>query len=565
MFGHAARHRISKRASALGAALAVTATLIAPAAATAAPPKPAPAKPAQPTYLPGSLLADALASPFKKFSVIVELKKGGNQGDVAGQVRGLGLLRHRFHAIDGVSAQLPGIAIIALSKRTDLLAITRDTPVHLTDYAPAQSWPLSIGADALWAKDAVTCATDPNTGFQLDPACAPAPAILPPTPPAIAVVDSGIDASRVGDFGSRVIASVGLSSLAPGATADDYGHGTFVASIAAGQAADHPGVAPGAPIVNVRVMDNQGMAMTSDVIAAADWILQNKSQYGIGVANFSLHASTPNSFKFDPLDHAVERLWFAGVTVVAAAGNFGTGSPLAMVYAPANDPFVITVGAADTQGTVDPADDSVAPWSAFGYTPDGFAKPELVAPGRYLIGAVPDTAVLAAERPDHVVAPGYMQLSGTSFSAPAVAGAAAQLLAAHPGWSPDQVKGALMATANALAPAGQPLASGVGEIDVAAAAQLASPPNPNAGLAPFVVSDPTVPGGLTFNAVSWSSAAGSDVSWDSVSWGDVSWGSVSWGDVSWSSVSWSSVSWGDASQADAALSDVSWSDVSWAE
>ena len=80
---------------------------------------------------------------------------------------------------------------------------------------------------------------------------------------------------------------------------------------------------------------------------------------------------------------------------------------------------------------------------------DGFVKPEIAAPGRYMVGPVPAGSTLAAERPASVVAPGYMELSGTSFAAPVVSGTAAQLLALQPDWTPDQVKGALMADGEA--------------------------------------------------------------------------------------------------------------------
>jgi len=68
------------------------------------------------------------------------------------------------------------------------------------------------------------------------------------------------------------------------------------------------------------------------------------------VVNFSLHAITPSHFVNDPLDKAVEKLWFSGVVVVTAAGNDGVdGQATAVPYAPANDPFVITVGALDSK------------------------------------------------------------------------------------------------------------------------------------------------------------------------------------------------------------------------
>jgi serine protease AprX len=243
---------------------------------------------------------------------------------------------------------------------------------------------------------------------------------------------------------------VNLSSLPGNSAGDGRGHGTFVAAIAAGSALKYAGAAPTAPIVSIDVMDDRGMALVSDVIAACDWILANKAQHNIRVANFSLHAASPANLRFDPLNRAVEKLWFSGVVVVAAAGNYGTGSVASgMPYAPGNDPFVITVGAADINGTVNSRDDFTAPWSAWGYTVEGFAKPDLAAPGRYMTAAVPAFSTLALERPANVVAPGYMQLSGTSFSAPAVAGAAAALLARNPGWTPDQVKGALMVSAAA--------------------------------------------------------------------------------------------------------------------
>jgi serine protease AprX len=378
----------------------------------------------------------------------------------------------------------------------------------------------------------------------------------------IAIVDSGIDATRP-EFSGRIAANVNLSTLSGNSPGDGRGHGTFVAGIAAGKLAGHNGAAPNAKLVSIDVMDDKGMAMTSDVIAAADWILANKTKYDIRVANFSLHSSVANSFMYDPLDKAVERLWFGGVVVVAAAGNYGqAGGPSGVPFAPGNDPFVITVGATDTGKSVSTNDDVAAPWSAYGYTLDGFAKPDLAAPGRFIVGPVPVTSTLYSERPDHVVAPGYMELSGTSFAAPMVSGIAALILGSHPGFTPDQVKGALMLGAKPL-PSAAPLSVGVGEADAARSVGYANAPNPNASLNAFLAPNPTT-GAPAFDSASWSEKAKNDASWDSASWDSASWAEASWSDASWAEASWSDASWATASWSDMSSATASWADLSLA-
>ena len=290
--------------------------------------------------------------------------------------------------------------------------------------------------------------------------------------------------------------------------------------------------------------------MESDVIAACDWILANKDTYRIKVVNISMAGSSPASFQNDPLDQAVQRLWFAGVVVVAAAGNFGTGSAVDMSAAPGNDPFIITVGAVDQNQTSDTSDDTVAPWSAFGYTADGFSKPDIVAPGRYMIMPVPMGSTIPTTVPDRVVAPGYMWMSGTSFAAPVVAGVAAQILALKPDWTPDQVKGALMLTANYL-PNASWQSAGVGEVDGAMAASLAAfgvtPPNPNVNLDTFVSNDPTT-GQPLFNSAAWASAVSSDAAWSSAAWSSAAWSSAAWASAAWASAAWSSAAWASERQ-----------------
>jgi serine protease AprX len=447
-----------------------------------------------------------------------------------------GGLDRRLTLINGVSATVRASAVPKLLKLRNLI-VTPDVQVHVSGYSSNQLWPYETGLSKTWSgPDA------PRSG----------------SVPAIAVVDSGIEANRK-DFNGRVVASVKFSTLPEDSAGDGRGHGTFVAGIAAGGADGYTGGTPQAPIVSLDVMDDHGVARTSDVIAACQWILANKAAYNIRVANFSLHSGTKSHFFRDPLDLAVEKLWFNGVVVVAAAGNYGLGdAPSGVPYAPGNGPFVITVGAVDIGGTKNLRDDVNAPWSAYGRTLDGFMKPELAAPGRYMVGPVPAGSTLAAERADKITAPGYIQLSGTSFAAPVISSAAALILAKHPEFTPDQVKGALMASTKDVD--GASLGSvGVGELQLSKATGILRPANPNRGLNAYVKAN-ALTGEKAFDAVSWLDVAKSNVSWDSVSWDSVSWADAAWNVVSWADVSWASVSWADVSWAD-----VSWADVSWAD
>ncbi|MGH3008214.1 MAG: S8 family serine peptidase [Gaiellaceae bacterium] len=491
------------------------------------------------------LVAAARAHPQHVFRVI--LQGAGTSGEqavvsaVRREVSGTGVgLGRRLGTIAGASAGVTGGQLLTLAQTKGVAAITLDRPVRLTGgISSTQQWPTAVDARQTWSS---------VTNGKLS------------TPPAIAIVDSGIQANRADfDNGSRVIAQTTiLNSGTTNSAGDGYGHGTFVAGLAAGSGSGYAGVAPSAPLVSIDVMNDQGMALTSDVIAACDWIVAHKAQYNIGVANFSLHSTAPASVFWDPLDRAVEKLWFDNVVVVAAAGNYGVnGQPTTVAYAPGNDPFVITVGADDIGGSTSTTNDAAAPWSVYGYTYDGFAKPELAAPGRYMVGPVPDTSTLATTRPASMVSSGYIELSGTSFATPIVAGAAAYLLALHPSWTPDQIKGALMLTATPE-PNAAPGSVGVGLVDAKAAGNVTSPPNANLALDSFVGADPNGGSIPVFNSAAWQSAALADPAWDAASWGSASWGSASWGSASWGSASWGSASWGSASWGSA-----SWGSASW--
>jgi serine protease AprX len=492
--------------------------------------------------VPNSLLSKAKSNPKKSFRVIVQGRPGRSSSDVAAAAKGLGgSVKRQFRSVNGAAVSLPGSALVNLSRNSKVLAITPDAPVQAAEYEDSEMWRQSSQVDSLWG------ALNPLTGQ-----------LVAPQAPAIAIVDSGVDATRVDSFGSRLVAQVNLSSLSPRATGDDEGHGTMVAGVAAGADPAIPGVAQNAPIVSVRTANAEGESLTSDVIAAADWVKANAKLYNIRVVNFSLGGGSTTSFRYDPLDRAVEALWLRGIVVVASAGNHGVaGSSVDMSYAPANDPFVITVGAVDQHQTSDPQDDTRTPWSAYGHTLDGFMKPEIMAPGRFMIMPVPEDASIPQTVPDRVFAPGYMWMSGTSFAAPVVSGAAAQLLARHPSWTPDQVKGALMLTSVYLG-----LEGGTGELDAQAASLVSNPPNPNEHLNDFVKSDPLT-GAKVFDQASWANAVASDASWASASWASASWANASWASASWASASWASASW--AQNVTSMMSAASWSEASWSE
>jgi serine protease AprX len=501
-------------------------------------------------YVPVSLSDAITQSPDQAFDVIVQGEKKGASNGLYRQILGdldtgstAASVRQQFNSINGLQANLTGKQIATLANKSFVTSIVPNETVKAQGYSNPQGWTSAVNVWPNWSSPAANA-------------------------PTIAVVDSGIQASR-SDFGwgSRVLAQVNLTSIGPNSSGDGYGHGTFVAGIAAGSASGNAGAMPNANLLSIDVLNDLGQGTTADVIRGCDWILANKAKYNIQVANFSLHSASKASVMFDPLDQAVEKLWLNGVVVVAAAGNYGTDSvPSGVLFAPGNDPFVITVGATDIGNGNGAGDDSVAPWSAYGYTPDGFSKPDIGAPGRYLVGAVPATSTLPLTRPDKVTAPGYMQLSGTSFAAPFVAAAAATLRAQNPAWTPDQVKGALMLSAQK-----EPIANravGVGDVNIGAARQVTAPPNPNAPLNRYLMT--AADGTTVFNSAAWRTAALASPTWDTAAWSDAAWSSaawasVAWSDAAWADAAWASAAWGSVAWSDAAWSDVAWSDAAWAD
>jgi serine protease AprX len=356
----------------------------------------------------------------------------------------------------------------------------------------------------------------------------------------VAVVDSGLSTNN-DDFNSagvsRIIAENSFGNQ--GSTKDLYGHGTHVAGILGGNGAAsaemYRGVAPGVNLVNLRVSDKDGATYESNVIDSLLWIYQNKDVYNIRVVNVSLNSTVAQSYQTSALDAAVEILWLNGIVVVVSAGNNGTGKGPVSVYPPANDPFVITVGATEDKGTASLEDDKLAVFSAYSTTEDGFAKPELVAPGRNVVAPLSDKASsVYTAHPYHRVGDSYFRMSGTSMSAPMVSGAAALLLQNDPKLNPDQVKFRLMATSNQKWPGYDASQSGAGCLNVYSAVNGTTTQNANQD----IMVSPMLSTGS--DPITWGS-----VGWNSVGWNSVGWNSVGWNSVGWNSVGWNSSNWDD--------------------
>ena len=291
----------------------------------------------------------------------------------------------------------------------------------------------------------------------------------------IAVVDSGIAAHSA--LAGRVVANVSFVN-GDSSTNDDFGHGTHVAGIIAGvntktTSLYNGGIAPGANLINVRVLGDDGSGYTSDVLAGIDWVIANKAKYNIRVMNLSLGHPVTEPCATDPLCQAVGRAYAAGIVVVAAAGNNGTSPDGRMVLggivSPGNSPFAITVGAINTAGTVSRGDDTVTTYSSRGPTEYDFTvKPDMAAPGNKIISLEAYNSYLSKYYSGlHKAGSGtnaYMQLSGTSMAAPMVSGAVALLLQGTPSMVPAQVKFSLQTGAVYMPDAGL-IGAGAGSVN----------------------------------------------------------------------------------------------------
>jgi len=303
----------------------------------------------------------------------------------------------------------------------------------------------------------------------------------------VAIIDSGITRAHDDLAGNRVVYFADYVDF-QSQPHDRYGHGTHVAGIIAGGGNDsggaRRGIAPGAHLVVLKTLDEQGEGFISNAIAAIDDAINLRALYNIRVINLSVAAGVFESYKTDPLTLAARRAVEAGMVVVTAAGNQGRSAKGVAqhggITAPGNAPWVLTVGASDHHGTVDRSDDTIAPFSSVGPSAiDAVAKPDLVAPGVGIESLADRGSTLFTARPGSrlwgtVPTPSepYLSLSGTSMAAPVVAATVALMLEANPTLQPDAVKAILQASAETKAAYGV-MAQGAGFLNARAAVELA--------------------------------------------------------------------------------------------
>ena len=473
-----------------------------------------------------------------------------------------GTVTQELPIVGGFAAKVPARSLRALRSLPAVIADVTDAGRIHFEGAYGQSsgvasaiYPTVVGADKAWKAG--------WTGSGIG----------------VAVIDTGINAT--GDLAGKVVHSEDFSG--DNDNYDHFGHGTFIGGLIAGSGAasngDVKGVAPDAKLIALKIASANGAADITHVIAALQWAVSFKDVYNIKVINLSLGTDSTQDYRIDPLNYAVEKAWQAGITVVVSASNRGPAA--GTITKPADDPYVVTVGAIRDATTPTTTDDTIADFSGAGPTAsNGLVKPDLAAPGGSLVSTrVPGSSIDNAF-PSARIGTAYFKGSGTSFASAITSGAAALVLSRNPALSPDQVKARLTGTARP-GPTNDPNRIGAGVLDAYAATASNSLTAANQGLTPSnglgslqasrgttgvkiqtgIIEDGAgnvmpvlvdVTGEMTaqnlpFDRVGfyapWTSSSWYSSSWYSSSWYSSSWYSSSWYSSSWYSSSWYSSSW----------------------
>jgi serine protease AprX len=502
----------------------------------------------------GGVPRDASAQPqsLESIRVIVQKRAAADPAPELAVRRLGGQVTAALPIVAGFAATLPTAAVDQLARLAGVRAVTPDSRVRVQAAAPGSGirsvYPKAIKADAVWKRGI--------TGRGVT----------------VAVLDTGVASAP--DLAGRLVQvrndltgqTTPCKNLSGELDCNDrYGHGTFIAGLIAGNGASSggrwKGVAPGASILSVKAAGADGSADVSNILAAIQWVVSFKDRYDIRVLNLSLGTDSTQDWRVDPLNYAVERAWAAGMTVVVAASNNGPAG--GTITKPADDPWVVTVGATDDRGTVGLGDDRLPDFSGRGPTAHGLAKPDLAAPGAHVVSLRAPGSTIDSRFPNYVDG-SYRQGSGTSMAAGVVSGAAALLLQANPGFTPDRVKHALVATASGAA-SDDRMAIGAGVVDANAAAFSAPAGLANRGLArsngqgslalsrgsvqvkaddPLgTVLGPVLGATLTAQLLLWNPGGYTGVPWVPSNWYLSTWEVNRWNRVTWYGNDWPGYKW----------------------
>ena len=485
----------------------------------------------------------------------------------------LGSVLNKFRIIDGVEATIPAALEPALAALPGI-TVTPDVSVTVqsTQAAAESTGPHTPSDEFLQQTGASQLFADGDTGQGVT----------------VAVIDTGID--NLPDFGGRLIDGVDLTGENQ-PFQDDYGHGTFVAGLIAGDGASsggqYEGEAPGANLVSIKVAGANGTTDLVRLILGLQWAVDNRVADNIRVLNMSLGFQPFESTTINPLDLAVEAAWNSGIAVVTSAGNAGPAN--GTILSPGDDPLAITVGALDDLAQPVAGDDEMTNFSSAGPTlVDGWAKPDLVTSGRSVVSLAAPGSTIYDQYPSARIGSGNFVGSGTSFSAAITSGAAALILAASPGLTPDQLKARLLGTTS-QGPVGNPFVDGHGALNAYAAAN-AGPMNlaqSTFGLLPALpgmtvrlspggspvdtwnpnlwsgVSWPRGTPGPPWPGSSWNGSAWNAWDWTSRAWNNGGWNGATWNGAAWDGSAWDGSAWDGSAWNGAAWNDGAWNASEW--
>jgi serine protease AprX len=530
---------------------------------------PVPAAPSAAALSP-AIAKLAATDPGRQVEVIVQGRAGDAAAATAAVTAAGGTVTRDLGLIGGLVARMSAADAARVAHDPGVRAVALNAAVARSSIDPlllATSYNQSIRSDRSWASGF----TGKGVG--------------------VAVIDTGIQGdlpdfrTSAIDASSRVVANVVANPEGVDKPGDTFGHGTHVAGLIAGNGALRPigdtlrsryvGVAPDAHLIDVKVDDGQGNATVADVIDGLQFVVDHKDEHNIRVVNLSLRSTEKLPAREDPLNAAVQQAWFAGLVVVVAAGNEGNAAD-AVHYAPANDPYVITVGGVDDKGTKTIDDDQLAAWSSRGTTQEGVTKPDVVAPGARLVSTIPAGSAYTQLCPQCVVDGQYFRVGGTSMAAAVVSGMVANLFQAFPSYTPDRMKALVVRRTRAVREAsstsgelvdakGKPVGSTVTSSSTVTGAEVANDKalgNPvtesaNGGLVPHDLIDRST------LALDWSRTSWSRTSWSRTSWSRTSWSRAGYAPSAWTRTSWSATPRNCADFERTSWSRTSWSRTSW--